>query len=132
MTNAINQIPAVGLPIPPGTTLPISDSTVNNVLANNATNSDIVQGANMQITANQVLLDFKIYGQDCTVTTLPQMQNGKLVATNVAVSGIASLVLSPKDITSLLNSHFEDAQARINHRVTNVRLLDHEVDVTVG
>lgn len=132
MTNAVNQIPAIGLPIPPGTTLPISDSTINTVLMNNATNADIVQGANMQITPAKVLLDFKIYGQDCTVTTVPQMQNGKLVATNVAISGIISLVLSPQDITSLLNAQLEDAQTRINRRVTNVRLLEREIDVTVG
>ncbi len=132
MTNAINQIPAIGLPIPAGTTLPISDSTINTVLANNATNADIVQGATMQITASQILLDFKIYGQDCTITTIPQIQNGKLVATHVAITGIASLVLSANDVTSLLNAHIEDAQTRINHRVTNVRLLDHEIDVTVG
>lgn len=133
MTNAVNQIPAIGLPIPPGTTLPLSDGTVNTILATNGANSsDPVQNPTMQIASNQILLDFKLYGQDCTITTVPQMQNGKLVATNVVVSGIISLVLSPQDITSLLNSHIEDAQTRINHRVTNVRLLDHEVDVTVG
>ncbi len=132
MTNAVNQIPAVGVPVPPGTTLPISEGTINTVFAANVADSDSVQSPNMQITSNQVLLDFKLYGQDCTITTIPQMQNGKLVATNVAVSGIISLILSPKDVTSLLNSHIEDAQARINHRVTNIHLVDQEIDVTVG
>jgi len=132
MTNVVNQLPAVGLPIPPGTTLPLSEGTVNTVLANNVADSDPVQGTNMQITSNQILLAFKLYGQDSTITSIPQMQNGKLVATNVATSGVIGLVLSPKDITALLNKHFEDAQTRINHRITNVRLLDHEIDVTVG
>ncbi len=132
MTNAVNQIPAVGVPVPPGTTLPISEGTVNTLLAANVADSDPVQSPTMQITSNQILLDFKLYGQDCTITTIPQMQNGKLVATNVAVSGIVSLILSPKDVTSLLNSHIEDAQARINHRVTNIHLVDQEIDVTIG
>jgi len=132
MTNAVNQIPTVGLPIPPGTTLPLSDGTINSILAANVATSDPVQSPNVQIASNQILLAFKLYGQDCTITTIPQMQNGKLVATNVAVTGIVGLVLSPQDITSLLNSHIEDAQARINHRVTNVRLLEHKVDVTLG
>jgi L-2-hydroxyglutarate oxidase LhgO len=132
MTNAVNQIPVVGLPIPAGSTLPISDSTANALLANNTTNSNSVQNAALQFTPNQVLLDFKLYGQDCVITTVPQMQSGKLVATHVTVSGIIGLVLSTKDVTSLLNSHINDAQTRINHRVTHVRLLDHEMDVTVA
>ncbi len=132
MTSVVNQIPAVGLPIPPGTTLPISDSTINTMLAANVADSDPVQSPNVQTTSNQILLDFKLYGQDCTITTIPQMQNGKLVATNVTVSGIVSLVLSSKDITTLLNSHIEDVQARVNHRVTNIHLADQEIDVTVG
>ncbi len=131
MTSVVDQIPAVGLPIPNGTTLPISEDTVNAVLSNNTGNSDPVQGTSIQITANQILLDFKLYGQDCTITGIPQMQNGKLIATNVAVSGIIGLVLSPNDITTLLNSHIEDAQTRINHRVTKTQLKDHEIDVTV-
>ncbi len=131
MTSVVNQIPAVGLPVPPGTTVPISEDTVNAVLSNNIGSSDLVQGTSMQISANQILLDFKLYGQDCTITSIPQIQNGKLVATNVTVSGIIGLVLSPKDITTLLNSHFEDAQTRINHRITKVQLKDHEIDVTV-
>ena len=132
MTNAVNQIPAVGVPIPPGTTLPVSENVINALLSNNIADSNAVQGTNIQITSNQILLDFKLYGQDCTITSIPQMQDGKLVATNVAVTGIVSLVLTPKDITTLLNSHIEDVQARINHRITDIHLMDQEVDVTVS
>jgi len=132
MTNAVNQIPPIGLPIPPGTTLPVSEGVINTALTANVSASDPVQNPIVQITSNQVLLDFKLYGQDCTITTVPQMQDGKLVATNVTVSGIISLFLSPKDITTLLNSHVEDAQARINHRITQVHLADQEIDVTVS
>ncbi|GAC1432158.1 MAG: hypothetical protein NVSMB54_27910 [Ktedonobacteraceae bacterium] len=131
MTNAVNQIPAVGLPIAPGTTFPISDNTINTLLTNNGTDSNVVQSTNVQVTSNAMLLTFKLYGQTCTITSIPQMHNGKLVATNVAVSGIVSLVLSPTDVTTLLNKHLDDVQTRINHRVTKVRLLDHEIDVTV-
>ncbi len=132
MANAVNQIPAVGLPIPPGTTLPISDDTVNALLSNTNADSDTVQGTNIQFTSNQVLLDFKLYGQDCTITSVPQVQDGKLVATNVAVSGIISLVLSSKDVTALLNKHLSEVTTRINHGVTKVHLIDHEIDVTVS
>ena len=130
MTNIVNGLPAIGLPIPTGTTVPIAEGTLNTVIANNITDSSFLQDTNIQITPDQVLLDFEIYGQDCTITSVPQMQNGKLVATHVTVSGIASLVLSPADITKLLNSHIEDMQTHINHRITKVHLADQEIDVT--
>ncbi len=132
ITSAVNQIPAVGLPIPPGTTLPISDDTVNTLLSNTNTDSAAVQNTNIQFTSNQVLLDFKLYGQDCTITSVPQVQNGTLVATHVAISGIASLVLSSKDVTTLLNRHLAEVITRINHSVTKVHLVDHEIDITVS
>ena len=130
MTNAVNQIPPIGVPIPPGTTVPIAQSTLNNVLAQNPADTDIVQDTNIQITASQVVLDFEVYGQDCTITSIPQMQSGNLVATNVTISGIASLVLSPQDVTDMLDSHLKDIQTHIDHRVTNVHLVDQEIDVT--
>ena len=132
MTSAVNRIPAVGLPIPPGTTLPISDNTVNTLLSNTNADSDAVQGTDIQFTSNQALLDFKLYGQDCTITSVPQVQNGVLVATNVAVSGVISLVLTPKDVTTLLNRHLAEVTTRINHSVTKVHLVDHEIDITVS
>ncbi len=132
MTSTVNQIPPVEVPIPPGTSIPIAESTLNTALANNATNPIMVNNANIQITANQVLLDFQVYGQECTITSVPKVQNGKLVATDVTISGIAHFILSPDDVTRLLNSHLEDAQKRINHRITNVHLLDQEIDITVS
>ncbi len=130
MTSAVNGIPPIGVPIPPGTTVPIAQDTLNGVIANNVMDSSVVQNINVQITQEQVLINFEIYGQDCAITSVPQMQNGKLVATHVTVSGVASLVLSPAEISTLLNSHIEDMQTRINHRVTNIHLADQEIDVT--
>ena len=132
MTDAVNQIPAIGVPVPPGTTIPIAESTLNTILANDPNNPSFVHNTNIQITASLVLIDFQVYGQECMITAVPQVQNGKLVATHVGVSGIARFLLSPDDITTLLNSHLEDAQTRINHRVTNIRLLDQEIDITVS
>ena len=132
MSSEVNQIPAAGLPIPSGTTLPISENTVNTLLSNNIADSDAVQDTNIQITSKQVLLDFKLYGQDCTITGVPQVKNGTLAATQVAMSGIVSLALSPKDVTTLLNRHLAEVTTRINHSVTKVRLIDHEIDITVS
>ncbi|GAC1388789.1 MAG: hypothetical protein NVS4B11_04250 [Ktedonobacteraceae bacterium] len=132
MTSAVNQIPSAGVPIPPGTTLPVQEVILNNLLVLNIAPSDPVQDTNMQISPSGVRLDFKLYGQPCTITGIPQAKDGNLVATNVGVSGIVSLVMSSSDITSLLNKHLADAGARINHPITGVRLMDHEMDLTLG
>ncbi len=132
MTSAVNQIPPIIIPVPPGTTVPVSESTINALLANASPDSNVVQGTNIQITPSQILLDFKVYGQDCAITAVPQAKNGTLVATNVTTSGILSLIMSPSTITTLLNKHLQDAQTRIGHNISAVRLLDHEINVTFG
>ncbi len=132
MTSAINQIPPQVAQIPAGTTFPVQEVVLNNLLVLNIAPADPVQSTNVQITPNNVQLDFKLYGQPCTITSVPQAQNGKLVATNVTVSGIIGLVMSSADITSLLNKHFADAQARINHTITSVQLKDHEMNLMFG
>jgi len=132
MTSAINQIPPQVAQIPAGTTLPVQEVVLNNLLVLNIAPSDPVQNTNMQIAPSGVHLDFKLYGQPCTITSVPQAKNGKLVATNVTVTGVIGLVMSSDDITTLLNKHFADAQARINHSVTDVQLKDHEIDLMLG
>ena len=130
MTSAVNQIPPIVVPVTPGTTVPVSESAVNALLTNASPDTNVVQGTNIQITPSQILLDFKVYGQDCTITAVPQAKNGTLVATDVKTSGIISLILAPKSITTLLNKHLQDAQTRIGHNIAGVRLLDQEIDIT--
>ena len=132
MTSAVNQIPPIIVPVPPGTTIPVSESAVNTLLTTASPDSNVVQGTNIQIAPGQILLDFKVYGQACTITAVPQAKNGTLVATNVTTSGIISLIMSPNTITTLLNKHLQDAQTRIGHTISGVRLLNHEVDITFG
>ena len=133
MNAAVNQIPSSqAAALPPGTTLPVQQIVLNNLLVLNIAPSDPVQNTNMQISPSGVRLDFKLYGQPCTITGLPQAQNGKLVATHVTVSGVVGLVVSADDIAALLNRHLADAQTRLNHTVTAVQLKDQEMDLTLG
>ena len=133
MSNAVSQIPSSQTQlIPPGTTLPVRQVVLNNLLVLNIAPSDPVQNTNIQISPGGVRLDFKLYGQPCTITGVPQAQDGKLVATNVTVSGVVGLVVSSDDITTLLNKHLADAQTRLSHTVTAVHLMDQEMDITLG
>lgn len=133
MNAAVEQIPSAQTQaLPPGTPLPVRQIVLNNLLVLNIAPSDPVQNTNIQISPSSVRLDFKLYGQPCTITGVPQAQNGKLVATSVTVSGIVGLVVSADDITALLNKHLADAQTRLNHTVTAVHLMNQEMDITLG
>ena len=51
---------------------------------------------------------------------------------NVTVEGILALIMSPDEVTSLVNRHLADAQARFAHPIIQVSLKDHELDLLVG
>ncbi len=131
MSAAVNQIPNAASRLPAGP-LPVKENTLNNLLVLNIAPSDPVQNTNMLITSGGVRLDFQLYGQPCTITSVPQARNGKLVASNATVSGIIGLIMSPDEITSLLNRHLADAQARINRPINGIRLMSHEMDLVLG
>ncbi len=133
LSNAVNQIdPAEGILLPRGpTTLLVTESGINNFIVLNTTPSDPVQQMHMTITPAGLRLDFQVYGFACAVTGVPQAINGQLVMTNVTVEGIASLLLSPDEMTATLNAHLRDASARIHRFISGVVLKDHEMDIRV-
>ena len=131
LSQAVNQIPPVVSPIPPPP-VTISQNTLNDLITLNTAPSDPVQHATAQITSNNVRFDFQIYGQPCSITGVPQAQGSKLVVTNVTISGLIGLILSPDDITSIFNQHLADAQARLNHQVVGVQLADQQMTITFG
>lgn len=131
LSQAVNQIPPQASQLPNGP-LPIRQDTLNNLITLNIAPSDPIQHPNIQIMPDKVQFDFQIQGQPCTITGVPQAQGGKLVFTNVTVVGLIGLVLSPNDITTIFNKHIADAQARINHQVTSVQLMDQQMILLLG
>jgi len=132
LAQAVDNIPAQVALLPSGGTVPISDNTINLLLSGQASSSNIVQNANVTITPQNFLFKFQVFGFACSVTGVPIASNGKIVITNVALSGIAGLVMSPDEITTIVNNHLDDAVTRINHSITAVTLKQHEVDLTFG
>lgn len=131
LTSAVNQItPLQMVLIPPGrATLPLSETDMNNFIASNMDSSGPVQQLHLTITPTVLRMDIQTYGLTSTVTGVPQVVNGQLVMTHVTVQGIASLLLSPDDLTATLNAHLQDAGLRLHRTVTGVLLKDHEMDI---
>jgi hypothetical protein len=133
LSNAVNQIdPAEGFLLPPGSsTVDVTEAGINNFIVLNTAPSDPVQQMHMTITPAGLRLDFQVYGFACAVTGVPQAINGQLVMTNVTVEGIASLLISPDEMTATLNAHLRDASAKIHRSISGVVLKDHEMDIQV-
>ena len=131
LTSSVNQITPIQVAlIPPGrTTVPLTETDMNNFIGSNMDSSGPVQQIHMTITPTVVRLDLQTYGITSTVTGVPEVVNGQLVITNVTVQGIASVLLSPEELTATLNAHLRDAGLRLHRPLTGVVLKDHEMDL---
>jgi hypothetical protein len=131
LTTGINQIPAQVTQVPPGV-FPVQENTLNNLITLETAPSDPVQHMVASITPANMTINFQVYGYGCTVTGIPAAQNGHLVVTNVNVQGLASLIMSSDELTTLLNQKLAVAQAKLDHPVTGVQLKNQELDLVLG
>jgi hypothetical protein len=131
LTQAVNNIPAQVTLLPAGK-VKVPEGALNNLLVLESSPSDIVQNPQISITPDNMQFTFQVYGMTSTATGVPAVSNGNLVVTNVTISGIASFILSPDELTTIVNQHLADAQSRINHSITAVQLKSHELDLTLG
>ncbi len=134
-SDTVGQIPPVVALLPPGM-VQVNENVINTLIALKSSPSDPVQGAQVHITPSNVRMDFQVFGFPCAITGVPEVingpLNGQLVIANVTVDGIAALILSPDELTKLVNGHLADAQARLNHPINGVQLQDHTLVLDVG
>src|SRR5205085_10054428 len=109
LSSAVNQldlslltrVPA-GVPVP----LRVTEDEINNFyLPLVHVPSSPVQNMRIQITSNEMRLDFNVYGFASDITGRPTLVDGSITITNVSVGGIVGLVMSSDEMTKLLNKH---------------------------
>jgi hypothetical protein len=135
LSAGVNQIPTnlPTLPIGLGTIpIPIQDTTINNLFVLNLAPNSPLKNPATQITPAGISVSFQLYGFTNSLSLTPALQNGRMVATNVAISGPFSWIMSPDELTPLLNQHLADAQNRIKYSIQSIQLKDHEMDLTIG
>jgi hypothetical protein len=123
LSGAIDNIPAP-VAVLPERDQTITDSMVNNLITYQSSAASPVQNLTIHFTKNDVQINFNVFAFSSTITTVPKIVNGKLVATNVTVQGIAGLILSPDDITNLMNTQIRNMETHIRHTITAVTLQD--------
>ncbi len=129
LSNSINQI----IPVPPPiNTIPVTETMINNLIVLNHAPSDPVQNAHITITPGNLHLDFQLYGFSCSIDGKLIVSSGNLLVTNVAIQGIIGLIMSPDELTSILNSQLAEVQSHIHRTISSVTLKDHEIDIMLG
>ncbi len=113
-----------------GIPLPIQEQTLTDLLTPNGGTSDPIKNPVAHITPSNVRLDFQVYGFSCAITAVPRVDNAHLVVSDVNIEGIVRFIMSPDEMTTLLDTHLSHAQERFQHSVTNVQLQNQEMDLT--
>lgn len=142
LTDAVNRIPPAlsQLPLPPNTQLPaITESMLKNIIILNTAPADPLQDPAVHINQEGVRIEFTLHENflfdfnfPCAVTLTPALDNqGNLVAHNVSIEGIASLVMSPDELTTLINQKLAQAQQKLNHPIASVQLQQGEIVVVL-
>ena len=133
MTAAVDQMPTTLTKIlPPGSVLPVNENTINNLIVLNLAPSNPVQKPVTSITPERIRLSFELYGYPSAISFVPTLdKTGRLVANNVNVEGVLGLIMSPDELKPLLDKHFADAQNKIGRTIKDVKLKDHEIDITL-
>ena len=129
LSSSVNQI----IPVAPSlNSLAVSETTINNLFVLNHAPSDPVQNLQMTITPGGIQLNFQAYGFSCSVSGILTASNGKPVVTNLAIQGIIGLIMSPEELTTILNNHLSDVPGRLHRSIASVTLMEHEIDLTFG
>lgn len=131
MTRSVRQIgPEVAL-IPPGP-FAVSENTFNNMIVLNLSPNSPIQNPQTSITPQAMRIQFQVYGNTNTVSGVPKMDQGKITVTDVKIDGLASLLISPDELTKMLNKHLADAQVRLKHDIQGIQLKNHEMVIQFG
>jgi hypothetical protein len=140
LTSAIARIPPGVTQGPPGP-LAVQENVVNNLVVLLSAPSDPVQHVQVHFTQcrddnNQsygcAQVNLQALGFPCTVSGVPVATDGKLSVNRVKVEGIIALIMSPDELTTLIDARLADAQAKLGHSITSVNIKDQEIDLILG
>jgi hypothetical protein len=130
-TNLINPL-ALAVIANGHTPIVITQTDANNFIAMNSSQSDPIQQVHLSITPAGLQLEFQTYGLTSTITGVPHVVNGQIVMTDVTVQGVASLIMSPDELTNELNADLQQVSATLQRPITGLVLKDQEMEVQLG
>lgn len=131
LNEAEGQMLLFQLALPPGKrVVHVDESSINVYLG--AHNADPLQGLHANLTTAGMNLSFTAYGLGCAVSAVPIASNGQLQVKDVQVQGLLGLILSNDELTTALNSNFQNFGSQMNRKVDSITLHEHEMDIVIG
>jgi hypothetical protein len=144
MTAAVNQLPPNAgqslLLLHPNKQFQVPENALEELIKLNIAPASPVQNPVVHVNTQAVRLEFTLHQNllsldfsfPCAVSLVPALdEQGNLVARNVSIEGIASLVMSSDEMTSLLNQKLGQAVKKLNHPIASVRLQQGEIDIAL-
>lgn len=137
LSTEISQVnPALTALIPAGIPLPVPEALMNNVLVPPSSSGYSIQHLQLHITPENISATFQVQTAlgsfPSTITSVPQVIDGKVVIATMDVDGPLALVMSPDEMKAEVNSALAQLQARINRPITMLTLADHMLWLTFG
>ena len=114
-----------------GQTLVITQSQINDQIAQNAASLGPVSNVNVQITDQQFIVDFSAYGLSGRYQGQVVMRDGNPVVTNGHITGALGWVVPTNQVETAFNHEIASAVAQAGVQVSSVSLQPGEMVLTL-
>ena len=107
---------------PSGYMLPIPEDQMNTYLSQNSEALAPITSMQVSLQPGVMVVTFQAYGFGSTVSLGLAVQDGKLIAQNVQVSGLLSWVETPQELTPRLNEALAQVSTNLGHALSAVTI----------
>lgn len=116
--------------LPPGNqVVHVDEGAINGYLGLHSVSP--LQNLHATISPDGLRLDFSAYGFSSDIIVVPVASGGALQVTNVQVQGILWLVMSSDELTTALNTNFQNFGHLMSRTVRSITLHEHEMDIQI-
>lgn len=133
LQRAVGQIPFdAARSAPSGYPLPIPEDQMNTYLSQNSEALAPITSMQVSLQPGVMIVTFQAYGFGSTVRLGLAVQDGKLVAQNVLVSGLLSWVENAQELTPRLNEALAQVSTNLGHALASVTIDEGVLRLTLA
>jgi hypothetical protein len=123
-------LPTVVAALPSGE-LHVSEQDANNYLAANAASLSPIQSATVAFVPGELRADITAAGTTSTLRSGLAVQNGRIIAVSPRLDGVLGQFIAVEELTGSLERQLNDQLATQGRRVTDVRIEQGELIITI-
>lgn len=131
LTSVETQVSLFQLALPPGSrVVPVTETSINNYL--NSHDTAPLQNLHATITPENLRMDFSVYNFSSSILLVPVATGGMLQVTQVQVQGVMQFIMSSDELSTELNSNFQNFSHQMKRSISNVTLREHQLDIQIS